>query len=209
MRLLLSPTCVQTREMTKKLPKFPWSCLKFRVAQGRRFSIRTPETHKFFFLIRLSGVGYPLSWVYNQCFWCLRQSSRRAVPLEEVVLLLVHKQPWGFFSRKQRFLLVLTAGWLVFQLSIAFRLGWIFQPIWENSFCKNSRNRGNTVVCFSIWGIWAYRGSFKFSELVVKFLVVKRFCLGIQFVWLQNGTFLLSISIQLCECTWRLTKCSE
>ena len=113
------------------------------------------------------------------------------------------------FWLNQKFLSVLTWFWLAVALWAFCWTDWVFQPSWEYRFCNCLWNPGSAVMHFSIRGISVCRRNCGISYLVAKFFLVRWFCQGIQFVWLQIGFSLLSAWALPGECTWRLRRCSR
>ena len=55
--------------------------------------------------------------------------------------------------------------WLGLLLSEVCRMGWVFQSIWEYTFCSNLRSPGSAAKPFWIWRISVYLGSSEFVRL--------------------------------------------
>ena len=125
------------------------------------------------------------------------------------VWMTICKRRWALWWLKKMILWVPRWRRSAFVLWAVCKKGLVFQSSWKYNFCSSLRVPGSAAMPLLTWGTWVCRDSSEFSEPVVSFLRVIWFGQGIQLIWPPNGIFLLSVSILLCECTWRLSKCYE
>ena len=206
--LMLPTECVQTQEVPCRLPKILLCKLTSWVARWKRFLIPTRQVRKFSFLIGFFFPDYLQSEGHSQRFWSLHPSLRPAVFREWVVSMLVRRHHSVFCFLYQRFLSILRWCWLGLLLLKVCKIDCAFQPTWEFIICKNLRTPDFNGKAFSIWGRSVFVGNFESWQFVVILLQMKWFGLEIQIASLQNGTFQMSVSILLCECTGKLPKSS-
>ena len=200
--------CVQTRGMPCRLPKVLSSKLTFLVVLGRIFLIQMRLVHTFFSLNGFFHLDCLQSWECSLRFWNLHPSSRLTVFQERVVSVRVHKDHSAPCLLNQKLHSNLRSCWLGLLLLRVCRMDWVFQPYWGYNFCKNLESPDGAVKPFWILGISICLKKIEFYEIVVMLPGMKWLSLGIRPVWLQSGTFQLSVSSLPSEYTWTLPECS-
>ena len=200
--------CASSRKCHVDCQDFFWVNSHLELCGGIDVSFKRSRRESFpfwlDFLVRnifyLEGIA--------QRFWSLHLTLGPIVFQKWVVSMRIGRHHSAHCLRNHKFLSILMWCWLILLPSRVCRIDSAFQPSWENNFCNSLSTTDIATRLCSIWGISNCLKGFEFYEFVVIPPLMKWFCLGIQLVCVQNGTFQLSISIQPSEYTWRLPEFS-